>query len=204
MDSVYDDHNDSSILSGSGEPHLDGMHSPSDSPSLPMIVPPHLTPTHHWLMMAHQPTSKSYHPSINGMFTHRYIVIIAHELSGMPCDTNGNYIDPSTPSPAHFQTDSPNDWTLYGSQLKFKMQNFHFHIIKCWAVKLTIYLISGPLPYSNMIISHLSHPINIYMLPLMQHPLEMCSGKLLASATMVFDLKQSLFLDGHQFQCVVL
>ena len=44
----------------------------------------------------------------------------------MPCDANGNYVDPSTPPPPHRGTDSPNDWTPYGSRLKFKTAEFLF------------------------------------------------------------------------------
>ena len=89
-----------------------------------MIVLLHLTPTRPRLMMAHHLTSNSHITMV--MCIHMYIVIIAHELSGTPCDANGNYIDPSTPSPPHRQTDDPNDWTPYGSQLKFKTAEFLF------------------------------------------------------------------------------
>ena len=44
----------------------------------------------------------------------------------MPCDSNGNFIGPSTPPPPHRPTNDPNDWTPYKSRLDFKIAEFLF------------------------------------------------------------------------------
>jgi hypothetical protein len=78
-------------------------------------------------MMVHQ-TMLSGHTILQLMVCHSNInyIITAHKLLGMPCDANGNYIDPSAPPPDHGQADHPNDWTPYGSQLEFKTAEFLF------------------------------------------------------------------------------
>jgi hypothetical protein len=44
----------------------------------------------------------------------------------MPCDSNGNFIDPSTPPPPHRPTNDPDDWTPYESRLDFEIAEFLF------------------------------------------------------------------------------
>jgi hypothetical protein len=44
----------------------------------------------------------------------------------MPCDSNGNFIDPSTPPPPHRPNNDLNDWTPYESRLEFEIAKFLF------------------------------------------------------------------------------
>ena len=53
----------------------------------------------------------SYHPKTIGMFIQIYIISYCNEFLGMPCDINGNYIDPSMPPPPHHPTTNPDNWT---------------------------------------------------------------------------------------------
>ena len=52
--------------------------------------------------------------------------IITNEFSGIPCDANGSYIDPSMPPPPHHPTDDPDNWPPYNSQLEFETAQFSF------------------------------------------------------------------------------
>jgi hypothetical protein len=51
---------------------------------------------------------------------------MSYKLSGMPCNSNGNFIDLSMPLPPHHPTNDLNDWTPYKSQLDFKIAEFLF------------------------------------------------------------------------------
>src|SRR5882762_2155346 len=129
--SYYD--NDNFVPSGSDGPHHNAMHSPSNHspPSRDNSQPAHGTPPPVHLNQAsdHNGTSGCvkwlYHPLINGRFFQPYICFITtYKLSGMPCDSNGNFIDPSTPPPPHRPNNDPNDWTPYESQLDFEIAEF--------------------------------------------------------------------------------
>ena len=51
--------------------------------------------------------------------------IITNEFPGIPCNTNGSYIDLSMPPPCHL-TDDPDIWTPYNSQLEFETAEYLF------------------------------------------------------------------------------
>jgi hypothetical protein len=110
---------------GSDGLHLNSTHSRSHSPcpdrSSPSPV--HVNPAS---AGASDHVKRTYHPIINGMFIQMYIILSTHELLGMRCDANGNYLDPGTPPPSHGQADCPNDWTPYGSQVEFETAEFLF------------------------------------------------------------------------------
>ena len=83
---------------------------------------------HLQLMVVHR-TVLSSHITLKSM-VHLFPCVSRHtvtdEFLGMPCDTNGNYLDPSMPPPPHHPTDDPDDWTPYGSRLEFETAEFIF------------------------------------------------------------------------------
>ena len=54
------------------------------------------------------------------------LLIITYQFLGMPCNANGNYLDPSMPPPPHRSTDNSDNWTPYSSQLEFETAEFLF------------------------------------------------------------------------------
>ena len=54
-------------------------------------------------------------------------IILLHIKSlGLPCNINGNFIDPSVLPPPHRPSSNPDDWTLYGSKLEFETAELLF------------------------------------------------------------------------------